>query len=258
MKNRSVMVAGVLLALAAMVTSCSWKMERLVADAGPRMSETRMLKGFEEIEISGSPTVYYTQADSFSVKVVGPKRFVEDILTEVTGRTLTVRNRGKIGIFNISTNYDDAAVYISSPDLTAVRLNGSGDFFCSQRVDTDKMHIALRGSGDIDFKDIICDACTTELTGSGDIDIDRLEAQRSDISMVGSGDIEVKQWNVTDTDISLRGSGDVQVNFVEGCRRTNCQLTGSGDITLKGRLKHYDMQRRGSGEIDVSKLTIEH
>ena len=33
---------------------------------------TRDIRGFEKIEVIGSPTVYYTQADSFSVRVKGP------------------------------------------------------------------------------------------------------------------------------------------------------------------------------------------
>ena len=257
MKKKQILQAGMLLALAAVVTSCNWNVEKLLVDSGPQVSQTRVLKGFEEIDISGSPTVYFAQADTFSVKVVGPEGYVEDILTEVKGKTLTVRNRGKIGIINIHMDYDGAAVYVTSPDLTAVRLNGSGDFISRQRLDTDKMQITLRGSGDMDFSDIICDRCITDLTGSGDIDIDRLEAQRSDITLIGSGDIEVKQWRVDNTDISLRGSGDIKVEFMEGCRSAECKLIGSGDITLSGRLGHYSGEKRGSGDIDIDKLSVE-
>lgn len=255
MKKRFFVMAGILLAAGVVMASCVQDLKSLSgADAGPQMTETRDLKGFEEIEISGSPKVVYTQGQSYGVKVVGPKRFVESIITEVKGKTLSIRNKGKVGIVNIQRDYDDAAVYVTSPDLTAVRLNGSGDFESKQRVDTDKMLIVLRGSGDISFSDIICDHCTTELTGSGDIDIDRLEAVRSNVSLVGSGDIDVKQWKVDNTDLTLRGSGDIEVNFMEGCKKANCQMAGSGDITLKGRLEHYDVQKRGSGEIDTRGL----
>lgn len=260
MKKRYLLVAGILLAAGVVVTSCVSELRRLstVGDDGPQMSESRQLKGFEEIEISGSPTVYYTQGEEFSVKVVGPKGYVDDILTEVKGNTLSVRNRGKIGIINIHRDYDDAAVYVSSPDLTAVRVNGSGDFKSEQRVDTDKLLIVLRGSGDIDFKDIICDHCSTELTGSGDIDIERLEARTSMVTLIGSGDIEVNQWRVTDTDVALRGSGDIEVNFMEGCQRAKCQLTGSGDVRLSGQLGQYSGEKHGSGDINIDKLSVEN
>lgn len=245
------------LVVSAVLTSCNGNLRGLAGDAGPRVTESRSLKGFEEIEISGSPSVYYTQADSFSVRVVGPEAYVENILTEVDGKTLKIRNRGKMGIVNFTADYDDAGVYVTSPDLTALLLSGSGDFESDRRVDTDRLSIILRGSGDIDFKDIICDRCEMELIGSGDLDIDRLESQQSKATLVGSGDIKVTQWNVTDTDVSLRGSGDIVIRFVEGCGSARCQLTGSGDITLSGRLGHFSGEKHGSGDIDIDKLSVE-
>jgi len=253
------MKTGVLMTMMCLVaTSCLNNGRRLaIISDEPQASEQRRLRDFEKIEVTGSPTVYYTQADTFSVRVKGPERFIKDIVTEVEGHTLKIRNRGKVGIINITPDYDDAAVYVSSPDLTGVAVTGSGDFISRERVDTDKMSIRLRGSGDIDFKDIICDHCDTELTGSGDIDIDRLESRSSAILLVGSGDIEMKQWNVLKTDISLRGSGDICVDFVEGCQTAACSVLGSGDVSLKGKVGHYKGQKRGSGEIDIQKLYIE-
>lgn len=258
MNKRQLLMAGCVLALGLGMTSCVTKWETSKLSPGEQITENRGLKGFETIRINGSPTVYYTQADSFSVVVKGPKNIVADILTEVEDKQLTVRNRGKIGVLNISVFDDDeVGVYVTSPDLTALHLNGSGDFEASERVDTDNMSIVLRGSGDVNFEDIICDHCTTELIGSGDIEIDRLEAQTSDVSLIGSGDIKMKQWNVQTTGVALKGSGDITIDFVKGCRSANAQLTGSGDITLKGHLGQYKGQKRGSGDIDTQKLSVE-
>ena len=257
MKRKHFMMAGVMLAMATGMTSCVISGRGLSMTEEPQMGENRQLKDFEEIEISGSPTVYYTQADSFSVRVEGPESYVSDILTEVKGRTLTIRNRGKVGFINISRDYDNAAVYVSSPDLTSILLSGSGDFISQQRVDTDNMRIVLRGPGDIEFKNIISDRCETELTGSGDISVGRLETLQSVVSLIGSGDIKLVQWDVADTDVSLRGSGDIAVSFEGRCQRAQCQLTGSGDIKLSGRLGHYSGQKRGSGDIDTDKLSVE-
>ena len=258
MKKKQLMsVMGVVVLTMGMV-SCVNMIDGTVLISGERVTETRPHKGFEQIVIKGSPTVYYSQADSFSVKVKGPSNIVEDILTDVDGKQLIIRNRGKIGVFNFSVYDDDAVgVYVTSPDLTAINLNGSGDFIVQKQVDTDKLTIVLLGSGDIVFKDIICDDCSTELTGSGDIEIKRLDAQNSSISLIGSGDISVKQWNVRSTDVMLKGSGDISIDFVEGCRGAECQLTGSGDISLKGHLEHYSGQKRGSGDIDTDKLSVE-
>lgn len=225
--------------------------------SGEQAMESRSLKGFERVEINGSPTVYYTQDDSFSVRVSGPKELVSDILTEMSGNTLTIRNRGKHGLFNVRFGGDDElCVRISSPDLIGVTLNGSGDFLSEGRVDTDVMTIRLKGSGNIDFADLLCDRADIELVGSGDVDIERLEGRRTDVSLVGSGDVDIRQYQVDTTNLSLRGSGDIVVDFRDGCGFVNAELMGSGDISLKGSVRTMSKHKRGSGDIDTDGLKI--
>lgn len=245
-----------LLMVAMTVTSC-YREIKVLGGNSPMVTQVRNQKGFDQIEIWGSPNVYYTQADSFSVEVRGPEDIVDKIQTKVEGHTLAIRNEGKFGMINITMTADDElGVYITSPDLVGIRLNGSGSFTSGRRVDTDNLQIVLHGSGDISFEDIICDHCTTELIGSGDIEINRLEAQTSAASLVGSGDVDVRQWKVRETDIALKGSGDIDVDFVEGCERVTCRLSGSGDITLKGKVNQFQKKKSGSGDIDTSRLSV--
>ena len=257
MKKINMMHSVVLLACVLMCSSCMNERKLMSVFDSEKITERRAHDGFERIEILGSPTVYYAQADSFSVCVKGPKSMVDDIITEVDGHTLKVRNRGKIGIFNISVGDDDqTAVYVTSPDLTRVQLNGSGDFISNGRIDTDRAIFVLRGSGDIDVEDIICDECEVELVGSGDFDMKRLDAKEVAVSLIGSGDIEMNLWNVTSTSLALKGSGDIETVFKEGCRHVDCELQGSGDIKLAGAVSRFSQHKVGSGNIDSSRLIV--
>lgn len=258
MKKRQFIVSGLmLLTTAVTMTSCVnfWKSGTM--SGGKSVSEIRSLKGFEEIEISGSPTVYYTQADSCSVKVKGPENLVKNIITEIDGKSLVIRNKGKIGVFNVQlSDEDELAVIVTSPDLTAIRLNGSGDFISWQHIDTDNMEVILRGSGDIEMKTIICDQCSVELVGSGDISMPKLEAREVSAVLVGSGDIDLGLQKVDNTSLSLRGSGDIKSDFSEGCGAVDCELRGSGDITLKGFVRKFDSHKYGSGDIHIDRLNV--
>ena len=257
MKATSMFKGVLLVTMSFIVTSCVCRTKSFSGNDYEQRSEIRDLRGFEQIEINGSPTVYYSQADSFSVKVTGPSESVDDILTEVANGALTIRNRGKVGIFNVTFSDDGKiVVYITSPDMVGVRLDGSGDFICDNRVDTDKMDIILRGSGDISFKDIICDRCQVELVGSGDIAIERLEAESVSTVLVGSGDIRMSERNVFSTELHLKGSGDISADLEQGCKSVSCELEGSGDITLHGNVDHFSMQKSGSGEVEVDDLSI--
>ena len=258
MKKINMMHSVVLLVCVLMCSSCMNERKLMSVFDSEKITERRAHDGFERIEILGSPTVYYAQADSFSVCVKGPKDVVGDIITEIDGNTLRVRNRGKIGIFNITIGDDDnqTAVYVTSPDLIRVQLNGSGDFISDSRIDTDHATFVLRGSGDIDVADVICDDCEVLLVGSGDFDMKRLDAKEVAVSLIGSGDIEMNLWNVTSTSLALKGSGDIETVFKEGCRHVDCELQGSGDIKLAGAVSRFSQHKVGSGNIDSSRLIV--
>jgi len=255
MKRKQFAIVGMMLLMgSATLVSC----HNTAVISKDYVTEDRLIKGFEEVEVVGSPNVYYTQADSFSVRVKGPDNFVDNILTEKNGKTLTVRNKGKWGVVKISfSDEDELAVYVTSPDLVAVRVNGSGDFISTDLIDTDNMNITLRGSGDINIDKLLCDRCDVELIGSGDIDLPEVEAKETSAVLVGSGDIKMGLSKVADTRLSLKGSGDIKVDFSEGCRSVDCTVNGSGDIGLSGKIGHFRGEKHGSGDIDIANLTIE-
>lgn len=255
MKRKQFAIVGMMLLMdSATLVSC----HNTAVISKDYVTEDRLIKGFEEVEVVGSPNVYYTQADSFSVRVKGPDNFVDNILTEKNGKTLTVRNKGKWGVVNISfSDEDELAVYVTSPDLVAVRVNGSGDFISTDLIDTDNMNITLRGSGDINIDKLLCDRCDVELIGSGDIDLPEVEAKETSAVLVGSGNIKMGLSKVADTRLSLKGSGDIKVDFSEGCRSVDCTVNGSGDIGLSGKIGHFRGEKHGSGDIDIANLTIE-
>lgn len=79
-----IMMAGVTL----LTTSCACNMKTWSFSDEDMVKDVRNLKGFERIEVSGSPTVHYTQSDTFSVVVKAPDAIIEDIITEKQGNTL--------------------------------------------------------------------------------------------------------------------------------------------------------------------------
>ena len=250
-----IMIGGVMMTVSCV--SCHPGRIHFDSSSSERLTEVRPLKGFEKIEISGSPTVYYTQADSFSVKVEGTSEGIENILTEVDNGTLCIRNRGKMGVINVVfDNETTPIIRVCSPDLISVTLNGSGDFISDHRIDTDNMDIVLRGSGDIDVKDLISDRCHIELVGSGDIDVERVDAQEVSVVLIGSGDIDLNLWNVATTSLLLKGSGDIDAEFCEGCQSVDCEIRGSGDINLQGEVSHFSNHKSGSGDVSVDGLTV--
>ncbi len=218
-----------------------------------KVEVNRQVSGFERIRLQGSPDIKYTQGKTWSVRVKAPKKLIDRVVTRNDGNTLVVSM--KSGSFFRSLNGDDVTVYVTSPDLIGVEVQGSGDFESKSRVDTDHLDLSVRGSGDISFQNIICDRIKTSVVGSGDIDIKYVDAKLSDIELVGSGDVKIRQSKVSQTKIELKGSGDVKV-YCDNCGTIDCRLVGSGDITLSGSIRKLNQTSRGSGDIHTDQLKI--
>lgn len=220
-----------------------------------KVEEKRPLKGFERIRLQGSPDIKYTQGKTWSVRVKAPKSMIKNVKTHVEGNCLVVSLKDN-NVFSWGTiKGEEITVYVTSPDLIGVEVHGSGDFDCKTLLDTDNMEVSLRGSGDVNFSDIICDRIKTSLVGSGDIGIKNVTAQQSSVELVGSGDVSIKQNKVRQTQLELKGSGDIKVTC-DHCDVVNCRLVGSGDITLSGTVRKLNRTTRGSGDIHTGGLTI--
>ena len=92
--------------------------------------EVRDLPPFTEIMLKISGKVYLEQGDTQSVKIVASDETLEEIITEVKGRSLNIRfpntnmfkkwNPGKIEI------------YITVPGIDALNVSGSGDIISEE------------------------------------------------------------------------------------------------------------------------------
>lgn len=243
---------GWLLALSLTAVSLAACMRPVRRQNGPRVSSVRTVKPFDRIVIEAGCDVHYVQGDRPEVKIVGPEQTVKGIVTRCAGSVLTLQQTARWRFFSMG-NEAKVEVWVTSPDLTAVALKGSGGFSAAGGIDTDTLTVSLSGSGDIRLKSVICDVMNVSLRGSGDIGIGALQCAASDFRLYGSGDVSVRQSGVSMTSVLLKGSGDVEVDCRD-CGRAVCRLLGSGDITLKGSLQHVDRDVKGSGEIDTDEV----
>lgn len=192
------------------------------------------VKYFSQIDIKGSVDVVFTQTKGGKphVKITADKDALGNVAVVSDGKTLSVG--GKTTGWNSFFGSGDVKVYVFAPDLTAVRISGSGDFKAGGKVDTDNLSVFVRGSGDVEMKNVICDNASIQVLGSGDVEIKNLVAQRR-------------------ADINLKGSGDVEIGFTR-TGHVSCAVYGSGDVELKGRVKSLKKLVKGSGDIDTEKL----
>jgi hypothetical protein len=232
MKQKT-MILMALAALAVLVGSCDWKVEKKI-----NLSEVTAtlpnVQPFERIRIDAICDVHYTQGDTTKVKIVASdSEVMKKTKITVGGGCLDIRLKGR-GWSNWKRKRT-VSIYVTSPDLIEVDMHGVGSFNVEGNLDTDTLRLLMKGTGDMDFQNIICDRIEAHLEGVGNMDLHQLQTQHAEIS--------------------LKGVGDLNAHFVKS-GSVNCSLKGVGDIDLSGDVKSLQKRKQGTGKIDDSDLKI--
>lgn len=200
---------------------------------------------FDRLEVAGSMDVVYKQVKGKpTLEIYTADNIVDLVKTEVVNGTL------KIGFKKgYSISYNKLIIRVSSEDINAISLAGSGSIDLANGVKTNKMNISLAGSGDVTGKNIFCqEDLRIALSGSGDVTMQQLACNQFEVSLAGSGDVLMKDVNVHTAKVSLAGSGDLKLEAVT-CTKANVNAAGSGCVEIYGKTDKSHFELAGSGEI---------
>lgn len=201
---------------------------------------------FDRLEVAGSMDVVYKQVKGKpTLEIYTADNIVDLVKTEVVNGTL------KIGFKKgYSISYNKLIIRVSSEDINAISLAGSGSIDLANGVKTNKMNISLAGSGDVMGKNIFCqEDLRIALSGSGDVSMQQLACNQFDVSLAGSGDVLMKDVNVHSAKVSLAGSGCVEMYGKTD--KSHFELAGSGEILAAGfEAKEVNISIAGSGDVE--------
>ncbi len=218
------LLAMVIIAAPAASAGDVWKFlscRDYIDGSGDLVTETRDLKDFSRIKLSGSMDLYVSVGKDPGVKLTFDDNLIDFIETEVRGKTL------KIWSEESYSSSRGCRIDISVPTLETVRLSGSGDIEIYD-LNGDVFEYAVSGSGDLQVSGKV-DEVEIKVTGSGDVDARDLEAAEVYVRVSGSGDVRVFASESFDGRVS--GSGDIL--FYGDPEHVSRHVSGSGDIRRK-------------------------
>jgi len=241
MKTKKLLTFTVLMLAILFLAGCgnSW---RRIEGNGQVITELRTMPPFNEIVNDGEFNVYIEQDSVFEVSIEAESNLVPYIRTRVNGTTLHIDTRE-----NLRDHYG-MNLYITTPDVYAVTLNGSGLITSREMIITENLDLGISGSGNIDFDveadlvrvgisgsgsadmNIFCDALVATITGSGDMYFHGL-ANRGDYRISGSGTIRADNMELNECYATISGSGSIYVTVLEYLEAT---ISGSGSIYYYG------------------------
>jgi hypothetical protein len=208
-----------------------------------QITQQRELSGFTGVSLDTFADVYITPGSETAITVKADEHVIDKVITEVRNGVLYISTKGKI------RNVEVLDVYIKMNKIDLIKVNGSGDLYCSGDIQANGLRVKLEGSGDVEIGLEEVKNVKVTVNGSGDISLQNVSGNFS-ASVAGSGDLEVDHVLAERCILSLSGSGDAEM---EGsCVDLTISIMGSGDLDA-GRLKavNADVEIMGSGNCVV-------
>ena len=199
----------------------------------------RPVRYFDRLQSTGAFDVFFTRADTFSLRMIGEGNILRVIETSVVNNKLYLDVEDRICLRNTQPIH----VFITAPGLKQIVLTGSGKIECDTLMES-SLELRNTGSGDIGIGHLDASYLEASVLGSGDIEING-EAISSKMEILGSGDIRSLNLLQQECDARILGSGNIFVNVV---KTLEARIIGSGNIYYKGNPRIHS-QVTGSGNI---------
>lgn len=208
--------------------------------------EVREVPPFSEISLRVSGKLYIRQGDSQKVEISANSSVMDEIITEVRGRTLNIRFKSR-NLFN--TNFDPGKIIITItvPEINSLGVAGSGDIIADKPVTSRIIDLNVSGSGNIFLEELNSERVKAVISGSGDIEInDGKAAQDLSVMISGSGNMKAADYEASNVDIKIAGSGNCNV-YSNG--NLKARVAGSGSVYYYGN-PSIDTSILGSGKVE--------
>jgi hypothetical protein len=241
-RNLAILLSNLALVACSMSADAQGSGDRR-SEAGPPVSRSFELAGFDAIGLAGSQDVEVRVGGGFAVRAEGDAEMIERLDIRVEDGTLKIGH--KRGNYSIGWSRDrpKTRIFVSLPAIRAASLAGSGDLRID-RVQGDRFEASLAGSGDIEIGQIQVADLAAKVAGSGNIKAAG-SAQSAEISVAGSGDVDIAAVQSRTASASVVGSGDARIQASE---TANVSIAGSGDVWVTGTAR-CTVSKRGSGTV---------
>ena len=203
---------------------------------GPEVEVVLNMPQFHSIVLKNNVDVNISQGNFFEVVAVGEENIIELLELDVQNGVWDIE-------FERCVSEHDVKLFITTPDIRLLSIQGSGDIFAETFLETQDLTLRISGSGDMCLG-AFAETVDAKITGSGDIELEG-NAQDLDLRISGSGDFQAFPFITQNADVRISGSGDASVHVLE---LLEVNISGSGNVYFKGN-PQLVIDISGSGEV---------
>lgn len=206
--------------------------------------ETRSVGVFTEVNLGGSAHVVLKQGSPQSVVVEASPEALAEFETVVKDKQLRLGFRRDQGTSFNDRNRGPVIVYVTAPDLTALRVGGSGKLEVDGPLRADDLTLAVAGSGNLQVPELTASRLETALAGSGGVQVSGT-CPRHEIRISGSGNVKARELRTETSKVRISGSGNARVY---ASHAAEASISGSGNVFVAGGAQ-LSSSVHGSGHI---------
>ncbi|MFA5655580.1 MAG: head GIN domain-containing protein [Dysgonamonadaceae bacterium] len=233
MKNLKIFLSALILVVIA--TSCTY------AQKGVITNKTFPIQSFSSIKSDVVANVIYTQSNKVSVRAEGDKERVDNLDVTVKKDVLKIDHKGKLN----SKNKKKLTIYISSPSINEIDVDGVGNWSMEGEVKTDNLKINFDGVGNFEALELESNNIKANYEGVGNLKLGGT-TNFVEITSEGVGSVNTQNLIAKNAVIISSGVGSVKCYASESIDLNN---TGVGSVTYYGNPTVKNMKNSGIGKI---------
>lgn len=191
---------------------------------GAVVSEERTVPAFTQVQLEGDGELTISYGTTQKVTVSAYQNLLPVYETKIVAGVLYLGFKPGYSIRN-----NNVRVEIEVPELTYMRINGSGKITANNFIQGGEMLAYINGSGDLLLGNCKFSQVLYSVNGSGSIVANTSETNDADVEIHGSGKILLRVAGKLDVSIAGSGTVDYWGNPLE----VNSQVSGSGRINKK-------------------------
>lgn len=211
-----------------------------VKPSGKAVEEFRFTKEFHNVHLTLHSNVHIRQGSEFNISIKAAQNILDLVDIHSNGTTLYIENSRCV-----RTRANDINIYITMPELEAVRLSGSGNIYVQTPFEGNNGHVEVSGSGNVYFPEAWYENFHVALSGSGNVNLAGA-CIRNTIQVTGSGKISAFGMVSREANVRISGSGNVNLHVTD---YLEARISGSGNINYIGN-PSVSVRITGSGKFN--------
>lgn len=195
-------------------------------EVNEQMGKIRDLPTFNSLLHNIAGNIVWKQGSEQRLEIQSTDEVLSQVVTEVKeGGLLYIGFRDR----DFQLNDNKLYIFITTPDIKAIRLSGSGNLEAKNRWKVGDLSLAISGSGNMNIS-LKADKVLADISGSGNINL-KGKADEYVIEMSGAGQIAGDKLKVDNCEVNLSGSGSCVLNVTD---KLDVKINGSGSVIYKG------------------------